>query len=131
MWWIAVVSFLVAILSGLGVGSAGIFVVYLTLVIGLPQLTAQGLNLLFFLFSSGAGLLVHLSRTRLLFSSILLLLIGGVFGSLFGTRLAAFLPEALLQRLFGGLLIVSGTIGLFKKRREPQEDATAESLENR
>lgn len=118
MWWIAVVSFLVAILSGLGVGSAGVLVVYLTLVLDLPQLTAQGLNLLFFLFSSGAGLIVHLMRTPLLFSCILLLLPGGIAGALFGTRLAAFLPEAILQRLFGGLLIVSGAIGLFKKPKE-------------
>ena len=118
MWWIAVISFLVAILSGLGVGSAGLLVVYLTLVLDLPQLTAQGLNLLFFLFSSGAGLIVHLARTPLLFSCILLLLLGGVAGVLFGTRLAAFLPEALLQKLFGGLLIVSGAIGLLKRERK-------------
>lgn len=118
MWWIALISFLIAMLSGLGVGSAGLLVVYLTLVPELPQLTAQGLNLLFFLFSSGAALVVHLLRTPLLFSCILLLLPGGVAGSLFGTRLAVFLPEALLRQLFGGLLIVSGTIGLFKKKKE-------------
>ena len=131
MWWIAVVSFLVAILSGLGVGSAGVLVVYLTLVLDLPQLTAQGLNLLFFLFSSGAALVVHLSRIQLLFSCILLLLIGGVAGVFLGTRLSVFLPEALLQRLFGGLLIVSGALGLFKKQRAKQEDTVANTLENR
>lgn len=131
MWWIAVVSFLVAILSGLGVGSAGVLVVYLTLVLDLPQLTAQGLNLLFFLFSSGAALVVHLSRIQLLFSCILLLLIGGVAGVFLGTRLSVFLPEALLQRLFGGLLIVSGALGLFKKQRVKQEDTVANTLENR
>jgi uncharacterized membrane protein YfcA len=59
---------------------------------------------------------VHLSRTPLLFSCIFLLLPGGIVGVLFGTRLAAFLPEALLQKLFGALLIVSGAIGLFKKQ---------------
>ena len=131
MWWIAVVSFLVAILSGLGVGSAGVLVVYLTLVLDLPQLTAQGLNLLFFLFSSGAALVVHLSRIQLLFSCILLLLIGGVAGVFLGTRLSVFLPEALLQRLFGGLLIVSGALGLFKKQRAKQGDTVAKTLENR
>ena len=115
MWGIAIVSFLVAILSGLGVGSAGLLTVYLTLVLGLPQLTAQGLNLLFFLFSSGTALLVHLARTPLLLSAVLLLLSGGFVGAFFGTRLAIFLPEELLQRLFGGLLILSGAIGLFRK----------------
>lgn len=123
MWWIAVISFLVAILSGLGVGSAGLLTVYLTLVLELPQLTAQGLNLLFFLFSSGAALLVHIARTPLLLSVILLLLAGGFIGAFFGTRLAIFLPEALLQKLFGILLILSGSIGLLKgKRKRRQRD---------
>ena len=117
MWWIAILSFLVAILSGLGVGSAGLMVVFLTMVYDLPQLTAQGLNLLFFLFSSGAALLVHLLRTPLLFGCILFLLPGGVLGSLLGTRLVAFLPEELLRRLFGALLIVSGAAGLLRQRK--------------
>ena len=107
----------VAVLSGLGVGSAGLLVVYLTLVQQLPQLAAQGLNLLFFLFASGAALTVHAFRTKLLFGCILLLLPGGILGSLWGAGLAHALPEALLRRLFGGLLIASGAIGLFRRRK--------------
>ena len=120
MWLAAVVCFLVGILSGMGVGSAGLLVVYLTWVEHLPQLTAQGLNLLFFLFSSGAALVVHLLRTPLLYTCILLLLIGGVPGALLGSRLAVHLPGTLLRRLFGWLLIVSGGIGLFKKKKNPE-----------
>jgi hypothetical protein len=77
MWLLSFISFAVAILSGLGVGSAGLLVVYLTAIEHQAQLTAQGLNLLFFLFSSGAALTVHLLRTPLLFECILLLLPGG------------------------------------------------------
>ena len=45
----AVTSFLIAVLSGLGVGSGGLLVIYLTLVEKVPQLTAQGTNLIFFI----------------------------------------------------------------------------------
>lgn len=117
MWLMILVAFGVAVLSGLGVGSAGLFVVFLTMVEQMPQLAAQGLNLVFFLFSSGAALLVHAMRTKLLFGCILLLLIGGIPGSFLGTALAHALPQRLLRQLFGGLLIVSGTLGLFKKKR--------------
>ena len=117
MWLLAIVSFLVAILSGLGVGSAGLLVVYLSLVLQLPQLTAQGLNLFFFLFASSAALLLHLLRTPLLYGCLLFLLLGGLPGAFFGTRLAAFLPQELLRTLFGMLLILSGAIGLFKKKK--------------
>ena len=115
-------SFAVAVLSGLGVGSAGLLVVYLVFVESVPQLIAQGLNLLFFLFSSGASLVVHLLRTPLLYGWLLFLLIGGIPGALLGTQIAVMLPTELLRRLFGFLLILSGILGLFKAKK-PQNGA--------
>ena len=117
MWWTAIIALLVAILSGLGVGSAGLMVVFLTAVEHLPQLTAQGLNLLFFLFSSGSSLIVHMLRIPLLLGCVLLLLPGGVIGTFLGTWAAHVVSQALLRRLFGILLILSGAIGLFKKSK--------------
>lgn len=116
------VCFGTAVLSGLGVGSAGIFVVFLTTVGHFPQLEAQGANLCFFLFSSGAALLVHLLKTPLLYGCILLLLIGGVPGSLFGVWLANRIPQLLLRRLFAIFLILSGGVGLLKKRKSAEEE---------
>ena len=37
-------SFSIAVLSGMGIGSGGLFVIYLTLVSSTPQLAAQGLD---------------------------------------------------------------------------------------
>lgn len=116
MWPMLAVCFGVALLSGMGVGSAGLLVVYLTWVERLPQLTAQGLNLLFFLFSSGAALVVHLLRTPLLFGCVLCLLLGGIPGCILGAHLATVLPDQLLRRLFGALLILSGALGLFHRK---------------
>ncbi|MBQ9099744.1 MAG: sulfite exporter TauE/SafE family protein [Clostridia bacterium] len=116
MWWTVAIAFAVAVLSGLGVGSAGLLVVFLTAAEHLPQLTAQGLNLVFFLFSSGAALIVHMLRTPLLYGCILFLLMGGIPGSLLGSAVAHALPQALLRRLFGGMLIASGTLGVLKNR---------------
>lgn len=121
MWWSVFAAFGVAVLSGLGVGSAGLLVVYLTAVENLPQLTAQGLNLVFFLFSSGAALLVHLSRTVLLTGAILLMIPGGVAGSLLGTALAGILPEEILRKFFGLLLVVSGVSGLFRGKAQQKK----------
>lgn len=110
------VFFALALLSGLGIGSAGLPVLWLTLVENLPQLQAQGLALLFFIFSSGAALLVHTRRTPLLTRYILLMIPAGALGSFLGSTLASSLPQALLRTLFGVFLIASGTLGLFKKR---------------
>lgn len=115
MWITWFVTFAVALLSGMGVGSAGLLVLYLTFVQNLPQLTAQGVNLLFFLFSSGAALFVHLFRTPPIWGLLLLLIPAGFLGAWVGTALALYLPQTLLRKLFGGLLVLSGTLGLFGK----------------
>ena len=115
MTWGIVVAFLAAVLSGLGVGSAGLFVLWLTFVEKLPQFAAQGTNLVFFLFSAGSALCVHTLQTRLLWRALPLLITFGLLGCLLGVRLAAFLPQALLRRLFGAFLIITGALGLFRK----------------
>lgn len=112
------ITFFVALLSGLGVGSAGLLVTWLVFIEEMPQLQAQGLNLLFFLFSGSAALCVHLFRTPLLGLFLLVLLPSGFLGTFWGTKLALVLPQALLRKLFGWLLILSGAIGLFRKKEK-------------
>lgn len=107
------ITLLVALLSGLGVGSAGLFVTWLTLVEKLPQLTAQGINLIFFIFSSGAALSIHVFRTPLLWQSLVPLIVSGVCGSFLGVALATVLPQLILRRIFGIMLIFLGAFELF------------------
>ncbi len=117
MWIGIFVVFAAAILAGLGVGSAGLFVLWLTFAEKMPQLAAQGTNLIFFLFSSGAALAVHAFRTPLLWKTIACLVVFGLLGSALGVRLATRLPQEMLRRLFGTLLILSGAYGLFSRKK--------------
>ena len=113
MWTIHVVAaFVLAALSGMGVGGGGLFVIYLTLIGDTPQLTAQGANLLFFLFSAGASMTVHLNRRRIYGAAVLLMAAGGIAGALAGTYLTAFVSESLLRKGFGFLLILGGILSL-------------------
>lgn len=111
----AIVIFFLSVLSGLGVGSAGLLVTWLTVAMHAPHLTAQSINLIYFIFSAGAALLLHAFRSPPLWKCILFLLPMGILGSLLGARLALWLPEALLRRIFGYMLITTGTLGLFKR----------------
>ena len=117
MWLTVLVAFAAAILSGLGIGSAGLFVLWLTFVLHVPQIVAQGTNLIFFLFSSGAALAVHAFRTPLLWKTIFCLAVFGLFGSVLGVKVASGLPQELLRTLIGVLLILSGAIGLFSRKK--------------
>lgn len=113
-------SFLAAALSGLGVGSGGLLVIYLTLVAGLDQHAAQGINLLFFLFSGSAALAVHSGSRKLYPTAILMLAAFGIVGSFLGAALARTLPPTVLRRIFGGMLVFSGMLTLqrVKKKRK-------------
>ena len=110
-----IASFAIALLSGLGIGSGGLLVIYLTLVTDMPQLSAQGINLVFFLFSAGASMLAHLSRRKLIAPLCILLITSGLPGALLGASLAALLPATLLRRLFGAFLVTAGLLTLTKR----------------
>lgn len=108
-------SFAIALLSGLGVGSGGLLVIYLTLYTGMPQLRAQGINLVFFLFAAGASMLSHLAQRKLIAPLCILLITAGLPGAMIGASLAAILPAALLRRLFGAFLITAGALTLTRR----------------
>lgn len=110
-------SFAVALLSGLGVGGGGLFVVFLNLFTDMPQLTVQGINLLFFIFSSGSAVCVHLSRRRI-FGTLAVTMAGfGIVGAAGGLILARFAGETLLRKIFGAMLVTTGLLTLQKKER--------------
>ncbi len=105
-----IVAFLIATLSGMGIGSAGLLVAWLCAVGNMPQLAAQGLNLYFFLFSSSASLLIHFERQRIMWGVVLLMAGFGALGALIGAYIASIISPLLLRRLFGLMLLISGSI---------------------
>ena len=127
--WIvtACAAFLAAVLSGLGVGSAGIFVLYLTAWAGLGQAEAQGVNLLFYLISGGASMLLHARRRSIPWRLVAFLVICAIPGTLLGTHLVRIMDAKLLRRLFGGMLIVTGLPALLRRssRRKKEKNRLA------
>lgn len=112
-----IAAFLAAILSGLGIGSAGLFVLYLTLIAGYAQPEAQALNLLFFLLSAGASLLMHIRERRIPWRVVWFLIACAIPGALLGSYLVRILDATIIRKLFGGMLVVTGVPGLLSKRR--------------
>ena len=109
-------AFAAAILSGMGVGSAGLFILYLTLIAGYPQQEAQAVNLLFFLLSAGAALLLHIRARRIPWRVTLFLLACAIPGALAGCVLVRVLDASIIRKLFGGMLVVTGLPGLLARK---------------
>ena len=105
---------LIALLSGMGMGSGGLLVVYLRLLGGDSQLALQSLNLMFFIFSSGASLTVHLPRRRIYGGALLPMTLFGIGGALLGSAAALALDGEILRQIFGYMLIATGGFGVWR-----------------
>lgn len=105
---------LIAILAGMGTGSGGFLVIYLTQIENVPQIAAQGINLIFFILSAAASTLINAQKLTIKFKETLILSAFGAIGCLGGAFLVGGLDEKLLTSLFGGMLVLSGAISLFK-----------------
>ena len=111
------VGFLTAVLSGLGIGGGGLLVIWLVLVRSGDQLASQGINLIFFLFSSTAAMVVHLIKRHINWGLVGYMVLLGSAGALIGSVMAKNIAPEIIRIAFGVLLIGSGTITLFKKNK--------------
>ena len=107
----------VALLSGLGVGSGGLLVVFLTEYREVGQLFAQGVNLIFFIFSSGASTAVNLRSRNICYGAVAMMSVGGAIGAIVGALVASVLDPDLLRIGFGVMLLVGGVPSFIKSVR--------------
>ena len=96
----------------MGVGGGGLFIIFLSLFTDTPHIYAQGMNLIFFLFSSGSAVCFHLMKRQIFVTAVLLMASFGIFGSIFGSLLSSVVDPALLKKGFGIILVVSGILSL-------------------
>lgn len=111
-------AFLIGALGGMGVGGGTLLVIYLTLVHGTGQLVTQGSNLLFFLFSAGAALPIHLKRRKLPLMKLAICILGALPTAVLGSYLSGVIPEETIRTLFAFLLIFSGIAVLVRPSQE-------------
>ena len=111
-------GFFAAVLSSMGMGGGGILLVYLTLSAGIPQLTAQGINLLFFLPVACVSLVIHHKNHLVNWKMVLPAIPIGLIGVFIGSRLASWLGSDMLSKIFAVLLLWIGLRELLAKRED-------------
>lgn len=105
------------ILSGFGVGGGTLLLLYMTAFAGVPQTTAQGINLLYFLPAAATALPAHLKNGYVEKAAALPAIVAGLAGTALAAWIATALDVELLHRCFGGFLLVIGIIELVRKPR--------------
>ena len=121
-WFWLIIPSLIAILSGMSVGSGGLLVIWLTEFAGVGADTARALNLFFFTFSAVTALFFHLKRRKLNLRLILNSAFFALFGTVLGTFLGKGLEPSVLKKLFGAFLIISGGYYLFSGKKEKGQE---------
>ena len=112
------IGLLAGIAASMGFGGGFILIIYMTAFAGTDQVTAQGVNLLFFLPAALVSLVIH-QKNRLIEWRILMYLIpAGILGILAGTWTASHVNVDMLQKLFASLLVFVGVKEIFHKKSE-------------
>jgi uncharacterized membrane protein YfcA len=106
------------ILSGLGTGGGSLLILWLTLVLGMAQPEARAINLMFFIPSALVACFFRWRQGRLDIKKVLPAIIAGSIASGVFTFLSRDMDTALLQKLFGGLLLLTGIRELLYKPKK-------------
>ena len=110
------------VLSGFGVGGGTLLILWLTFLGGYDQISAQGINLLYFLPTSAAALVLHWKNGYIPWKkAVLPAALAGCVTAGLGAWAAGGLDTGLLRRLFGGYLLILGLAELFRKKKSPSE----------
>lgn len=110
---IFLVSFIGAALSALGMGGGGILLMYLTAYAGIDQLSAQGVNLVFFIPVAATALFIHVKNKLVRWKIVLPCVLLGLPGVFLGSWLAEYLGSDILKRIFAVFLLIIGIRELF------------------
>mgnify|MGYP000822354571 CR=1 FL=1 len=102
---------------GSGIGGGTLLMVWMTGVAALPQQTAQGINLLYFLPSAACALFFHIRNRLIRWDIVLPAALGGCVTAAIAAWIATGLDVSLLRRLFGGFLLLTGLRELFFRQQ--------------
>lgn len=113
-----VIGILLGFLSGLGIGGGSLLVLWLTLVLDTPQEVARTINLLFFLPSAIIASIFRWRQGSLPLKKIYPAVIAGCLSAAVFSYFGSMWDVAIIKKLFGGLLLVTGLRELFYRQKD-------------
>lgn len=115
-------SFLAGALSGMGLGGGGILLVFLTAFSSIDQLTAQGINLIFFLPTGLIAIIIYAIKKQIEWKIVFKIWLFGSIGALGGYFIAKAIETQYLSKIFAAFLIIFGVITLFTKDKSKKAE---------
>lgn len=107
-----------ALIGAMGLGGGSVLILYLTLFRRLPQLMAQGINLLFFIPCAVTAVLVYAKQKIIQWKFVLPMIFGGAVGVAIGTYFLKNTGTKYVTVLFAIFLLTVGIYTLFSKEKK-------------
>ena len=102
------VGIVLGFLSGLGIGGGSLLILWLTMVLGLAQQTARGINLLFFLPSAMIACYLRWKQGAVTLRKVLPAILTGCAAAAVFSLISTRMDLDILKKLFGVLLLATG-----------------------
>lgn len=115
---ILIVGTVLGFLAGLGIGGGSLLVLWLSFVVGMDPITVRGINLLFFIPSALIAICFRWKQGSICWKKIIPAMIAGCVSALLFSWLGSLFDIAMLKKLFGIILILTGIKELFYRPRK-------------
>lgn len=112
-----IVGTILGFLSGLGIGGGSLLILWLTVVLRTDPLTARSINLLFFIPSALIACAFHIRQKNLHLKPLIPAILAGCISAAVCSAVSTQLDIALLRKLFGAILLITGVRELFYRPR--------------
>ncbi|WP_058486425.1 TSUP family transporter [Defluviitalea phaphyphila] len=113
-----IIGILSGFISGMGIGGGTILIPSLTIFAETSQHMSQSINLIYFIPTAVAALIIHIKNKIIKKEILIFLIIGGVFGALLGSSIANYLESIILKKLFAIFLFFMGIVEIKKTKKE-------------
>ena len=113
---IIIVGTVLGFLTGLGIGGGSLLMVWLTAVLGMPALTARGINLLFYLPGAIIAIGFRKKQGKIQWRHILPPAIAGCTAAALCSHFSTAVDNSILRTAFGLILIAAGIKELLWKK---------------
>lgn len=107
-------GFLSGLIGAMGFGGGGVLIIYLAVFMNIPQLKAQGINLLFFIPCAVVATIIYTVKKQVNYKEILPVILGGVSGAIISSFLLNMINTQYLSKIFAVFLIVTGITSILR-----------------
>ncbi len=113
-----IAGFLSGLIGAMGFGGGGVLIIYLSVFLNLPQLKAQGINLIFFIPCAVVAVIIYTIKKQIDYKSIYPVILGGVAGAVLASFILKSIETAWLSKIFAVFLIAMGIMQFIRLKNQ-------------